>query len=387
MFKNDILKAIYDRDIYEYFILNSDFEILHHSDKIMNYCEVDSINDNNSDIFSIVPEIFGMRDELRQLTEKKRDRVYLPSIFKAPKHYVDISITRGTEATLIMLFENVTKSIESRRRLQQSHNENMLLSRELSKKNIRLEAYNKEMNRLVQEEIGKNIENQNLIRLQARHAQMGELIAMITHQWKQPLSIINLNSGYLHMKYSESIKDQDIFNSKIENILNQSRHLNQTIIDFQNFFNPHQKRERFNVKQAINKILSLVENDYTNRGISIIIEQKTDASILGYENEYCQVVLAILQNSRDALLSRPNEHMHIKISIDAQNHSSILKIKDNAGGIAEEIIDSVFDVYMSTKESGSGLGLHISKSIIEKKMNGKISVQNRDKGAEFTIIV
>jgi len=387
MFKNDIFEAIYDMHIYEYFIVDSDFQILHYSDRITDYCEEDCIDDKNGDIFAIIPEIFGAKDELIDVFNNRKDHILLPSIFKAPNHYVDISIKRGSNDTLIILFENVTKAIKSQRQLQQDHNEKIILSRELTKKNAQLEVYNREMDRLVQEEIAKNIENQNLIRLQARHAQMGELISMITHQWKQPLSIINLNSGYLKIKYSETIDDKDIFISKIENILNQSRYLNQTIIDFQNFFNPNDKKELFNVKQAIEKILSLVGSDYINRGISIIIDEKSDMHILGYENEYSQAILAILQNSRDALLLNPNKNMYIMITIDTQDHKSILKIKDNAGGIPDSIIDSIFNVYMSTKENGSGLGLHISKSIIEKKMNGTISVQNIDDGAEFTIMV
>jgi len=131
----------------------------------------------------------------------------------------------------------------------------------------------------------------------------------------------------------------------------------------------------------------LVKNDYINKNISITIDDKNDIDILGYENEYNQVILSILQNSRDAFLLNPNKNMYIIITIDIKNHKSILKIKDNAGGIPESIIDSIFNVYMTTKENGSGLGLHISKSIIEKKMNGTISVQNIDGGAEFTIVV
>jgi len=161
-----------------------------------------------------------MRDELIEIFDNKKDHLSLPSIFKAPHHYIDISIRRGSNETLVILFENVTNAIKSKQQLQQDHNEKIILSKELTKKNAQLEIYNREMDRLVQEEISKNIENQNLIRLQARHAQMGELIGMITHQWKQPLSIINLNSGYLKIRYLEDVEDKDIFESKIENILN-----------------------------------------------------------------------------------------------------------------------------------------------------------------------
>ncbi|SFV62906.1 histidine kinase [hydrothermal vent metagenome] len=387
MFKDDILKAIYDKYLYEYFVVDSDFQILHYSDRVIEYCEVDCIDGENSNIFNIIPEIFGMEDELMEIFDDRKEHILLPSVFKAPDHYVDISIKKGSSETLIILFENVTKTIEYQRQLQQDRNENIMLSKELIKKNAQLEVYNREMDRLVQEEIAKNIENQKLIRLQARHAQMGELIGMITHQWKQPLSIININSGYLKMRYSDEIEDKDIFVSKIENILNQSRYLNQTIIDFQNFFNPNEKKKIFNLKDVIEKTLSLVSSDYINKNISITIDEKSSADILGYENEYSQVVLSILQNSREALLLHPNKNMYISISIETKDKKSILKIKDNAGGIPESIIDSIFNAYMTTKESGSGLGLHISKSIIEKKMNGTIAVQNLDEGAEFTIIV
>ncbi len=387
MHKKDIFEVIYDKHLYEYLIINRNFRIIDYSERIINYCDTDSIDDEDSDIFTLIPELFGMRNDLIDIFDEREDHILLPTISKAPDYYIDITIKRGSNNTLIILLEDVTETIKSKRQLQQDHNEKIILSKELTKKNAQLEVYNMEMNRLVQEEIAKNIENQNLIRLQARHAQMGELIGMITHQWKQPLSIINLNGGYLKIKYSEDIKDKNIFDSKINNILMQSKHLNQTIVDFQNFFNPHATRETFSPREAIDKVLTLVHQDYISKSIHITIDEKCDPCIMGYANEYGQVILSILQNARDAFLSQPNKNMRINISIDKKDQRSIVKIRDNAGGIPSEIIDRVFDVYLSTKKNGSGLGLHISKSIIEQKMGGTISVENVDNGAEFTITV
>lgn len=389
----EVFRAIYDNHLYEYFIINRSFEIIYYSKKVDIYCDKGSFDGSKTDIFVAIPELIGIEDELREVFDGKNSRVVIPSTFKAPNNYVNISINigrasysdRGQYETVIILFENITAIVEAQHKALQDHNEKRLLSLELAKKNAQLEIFNQDIQRLVNEEISKNIENQKLIKLQERHAQMGELIGMITHQWKQPLSTINMSCGLLQIKYKNDNLNKDIFNRQIDNILKQSTYLNQTILDFQNFFNPSKQLQRFNIIETITTLLSLVKNDYSLKNITVEITGDSSVEIYGYPNEYNQVILSILQNARDAFVENPHKNMKIDILVSVKDDKSIVKIKDNAGGIPDNIIKDIFNPYMSTKEDGSGLGLHIAKSVIETNLKGKISVKNIDDGAEFCI--
>jgi len=391
----EVFRAIYDNHLYEYFIINRSFEIIYYSKKVDIYCDKGSFDGSKTDIFVAIPELIGIEDELRDVFDGKNDKIIIPSIFKAPNNYVNISINIGRASysdmgeyeSVVILFENITTIVKAQHKALQDHNEKSLLSIELAQKNAQLEMFNQDMQRLVNEEIGKNIENQKLIKLQERHAQMGELIGMITHQWKQPLSTINMNCGVLQLKCKSDKLTPDILEKKIENILIQSTYLNQTIIDFQNFFNPSKKLQKFNIIDTITTLLSIVKNDYSLKNISVELKGDTSVEIYGYPNEYNQVILSILQNARDAFVAKPHDDMKIDILVSSRDDKSIVKIRDNAGGIPKDIIKDIFNLYMSTKTDGSGLGLHISKSIIESHLKGEISVANIDDGAEFCIVV
>ena len=385
MYIQEVFKSIYNKHLYEYFIINREFEIVSHSDRVYKYCDEESFED--SDIFEAIPELIGMEDEMIELLDRDNDRIDLPIIFKEPNNYITISITPDTEYNnIIILFEDVTTITNAQQSSLQDRNQKTLLLAELADKNLQLENFNRDIQVLVQEEISKNVENQKLIKLQARHAQMGEIIGMITHQWKQPLSAINVNCGYLQLKYNNGTLTKDIFDNKMKSILAQSEHLHQTILDFQNFFNPSKRKKKFNIMHSINSILGLVKSDYHIKNISIVVKGEDNIEVEGYENEYNQVILSLIQNAKDEFLSNTKEDMKIEISIDSLSGVSIVKVKDNAGGIPEHIIDTIFDVYMTTKKEGSGLGLHISKSVMED-MGGILSVSNIKNGAEFSIVL
>ena len=226
----EVFKAIYDNHLYEYFIINRNFEIMAYSDKIAIYCDESSFDGSQTDIFLAIPELVGIEDEVIEIFDGINNKVFLPSIFKAPSSYVNISISGGRVSidnrdryeTVVILFENITTTTKAQHSSLQDRNEKSILSLELAKQNRQLEIFNQDMQKLVNEEISKNIENQKLIKLQERHAQMGELIGMITHQWKQPLSTINMNCGVLQIKYSKDTLTKNIFDRQIENILRQS---------------------------------------------------------------------------------------------------------------------------------------------------------------------
>ncbi len=386
----EVFDAIYTNHIYEYLVIDRNFKIIEFSDKVGNYCSKEYFYDKKSDIFDVLPELFGMQIVLQELINGLSSPLLLSHVFKEPDFYINIRIHPGhLGETLIILFEDVTSVARLEQISIQERNEKSLLLDELADKNRQLQAYNEDMQRLVSIETQKNLEKQKMLELQSRQAQMGEMIGMITHQWKQPLGVIRLSCTFLEISQRRDRLDETTLLKQLKDIDAQVSYMNTTVSDFQNFFNPSKEKRFFNLHDTIQGIIDLVRNEYELNNIAIEISGDNSIEVNGYSNEYAQVILSILKNAKDAFIQKPHNMMMITISIDkkSENNCSIVTIKDNAGGIPEDVIDTVFDLYMSTKADGSGLGLNIAKNVIEVNMNGKLHVQNIDDGAEFSIIL
>jgi len=161
-----------------------------------------------------------------------------------------------------------------------------------------------------------------------------------------------------------------------------------TIDDFRNFYVPNKSKELFILDEAIERTISLIDSTYKNYEIELIKNnQCKDIRIFGYEGEFSQVILNILTNAKDALIENCVENKKVIIDVSQENNFINISIKDNAKGISLEIIDKIFEPYFSTKEEGkgSGIGLYMSKTIIENNMDGKIVVNNIENGVEFLI--
>jgi len=388
MYDKEIVDAISMNHMYEYCVANRNFEVLKYSENILKYCDEDVIQVVHPDLLDVVPELVGMEEELLAMLDGDSKEVFVPLVFKLPDHYVNIHIYKSAQIdTFIVLFESITALTKEQLLSQQVHNENLLLLAEIEKKNAQLEVFNLEMKRLVDEEVAKNLEKQQMMELQTRHAQMGEMIGMITHQWKQPLSVIQTLVSLLKMKYERGTLTQTHFTEKMDNLLTQAVHMDQTVSDFQRFFTPSKKQDHFDIKETISSVLHLVGMEYELQNVKITVIEDMEVSVFGFANEYTQVILAILQNAKDALLSSQQTDKKITIRIQEQDDRSLVTISDNAGGIPADIIESIFTQYMTTKEKGSGLGLHIAKSVIEINMKGKLLVKNNKEGAEFSILL
>jgi signal transduction histidine kinase len=384
----EVFRAIYSNHIYEYIIINEDFKVVEYSDKSINYCDEMLLRSNKPDIFELLPELFGMDEKLKKLLYEKTSPILLHYIFKEPDFYINIRVHQGRHReTLIVLLENVTDMANMEQTLIQDRNEKSLLLDELAEKNRQLQVFNEKMQELVEQETKKNLEKQKMLELSSRHAQMGEIIGMITHQWKQPLSIINMSCTVLKISLLKGKFTDELLEKRLGDIEKQVKHMDTTVMDFQNFFNPRKEKHIFSIKKTIQTIIDLVKNEYVLNNIEIELIGDENIRAEGYANEYNQVVLSILKNAKDVFIKDPHDNMKIVVNIESKNNKSYVSIRDNAGGIPEDIIDNIFDLYMSTKKDGSGLGLNISKNIIEINMNGKLKVQNVDDGAEFIIIL
>jgi len=229
--------------------------------------------------------------------------------------------------------------------------------------------------------------------LQSRLAQMGEMISMIAHQWRQPLSSISITASNLVVKIElesfdlSSEKGQEeqnkYFLEKLTNINNYVHSLTQTIDDFRNFYRATKVSVSASLKNVINKALSIIEASLIKDNIKIIYNCHSNESIKIYDNEMMQVVLSLLRNAQDVFEEKNIQNPTIKIEINKRSFC----ISDNAGGIDKDLQNKIFDPYFTTKDerNGSGLGLYMARLIINDHHQGKLSVTNKDDGACFNV--
>lgn len=250
-----------------------------------------------------------------------------------------------------------------------------------------IEILNNSLEIKVKKEVGKNKQQQLLMLRQSRLAQMGEMIAMIAHQWRQPLNNLSLVNQLLLSKYAQGKLTDEAIAYFQKNSKKQIEQMSTTIDDFRNFFKSEKERQRFCVNDIIGKVLGMTEPIYAVDGIKISLHAKSDYYTTGYPNEFGQAVLNIINNSKDALIEKDVKDKYINISIEREEENILITISDNAGGIPENIIDKIFDPYFSTKndKNGTGLGLYMTKIIIEDHLNAKFIVENSNDGASFKI--
>ena len=220
---------------------------------------------------------------------------------------------------------------------------------------------------------------------QSKLAKSGEMIANITHQFRQPLNNLSYILMNLKKRFENEKLDEVYFDKKITQANSQLQFLSKTIDDFKEFYTPSKEKEYFSVKESILNCITILGANLKKYNINLDFTINTDENIkiLGVKNELSQVILAILSNACDALKSTQNPN--IKVAISASNAEVIISIEDNAGGIKKKNIDKIFDPYFSTKENGSGIGLYLSKLIVEESFEGRIEVKNKKEGVVFTL--
>jgi signal transduction histidine kinase len=250
-----------------------------------------------------------------------------------------------------------------------------------------LNRLNAELEDRVAQRTAELRDKDQLLMLQSRQAAMGEMIGNIAHQWRQPLNLLGLTVQQFLLFYDMERFDRKFVSQSVSKSMDLIEHMSRTIDDFRNYFKPDKVKVDFNVRQAVTGTLSLIRGSLQTPRIEVELVAKDDPVIHGYPNEFVQVLINILINARDALAARESREPKVTITIDCEGAGTVITVADNAGGVPEEIIDKIFDPYFSTKgpQQGTGVGLFMSKSIIERNMGGKLAVRNGDSGAEFRI--
>jgi signal transduction histidine kinase len=252
---------------------------------------------------------------------------------------------------------------------------------------LMLFIWNRLLAKRVNEGVTKYKQQQTLLSQQAKMAAMGEMLAAIAHQWKQPL-----NSAYMSAQMVQDLADSrelDVEEIKYatDNIISEIDFMAKTIDDFRDFYLPTKEKIAFDASTATKIVTDIFLGQFKNANINLRINPQNQFEVLGYPNEFQQVVLSILSNAKDAIIQNGTKDGVISCGFTKTTSKGIVLIKDNGGGIPAELLpDKLFEAFTTTKtNTGTGIGLYIARMIIENSMDGRLMAQNTDDGAEFII--
>ena len=333
-----------------------------------------------------IPLYFTTKDQtMAEILQKTLDNLPPEQITNIYRKWVHVEIRQvknfpylkeiflGFFFTLMASLFWIRKLSVAKKALEKSQNE-------ISSINANLEAR-------IRNEIQKSKEKDLLLLHQSRLAQMGEMISMIAHQWRQPLNVLSLQISTLKMKALKNKIDASSIINFSDEMMQLTQYLSRTIDDFRNFFKPEKQKTLASIDEIIEDTLQIIGNTLTNKKIKLFKELHAKQKFPLYKNELIQVLINILKNAEYVLTKKEDDDKFIHIQTYTKNNKAYISIADNGGGIPETIIDKIFQPYFSTKDekNGTGLGLYMSKMIIEKHSGGKLTAHNNKEGAVFTI--
>ncbi|WP_300362340.1 ATP-binding protein, partial [Hydrogenimonas sp.] len=311
------------------------------------------------------------------------------STFYVNTTIIPILDEKGEIEEFIAIRYDVTKEVELKMALEKKERELELLNKTLEERvklqTRKLYELNKHLEERVREEVRKNEEKQKMLFLQSRLASLGQMMANIAHQWRQPLTELALalfNLKKAAQKHDDALVDAAYGDAKVL-----IQNMSQTIEDFINFFKPDKPKAPFLLSESLEEALQILEKTLVKEYIEIHREIDGTLKVTGVINELSQVLINLLQNAKDAFRQRNVKERRIDIRIFRKGEEAVIEIADNAGGIETEALERIFEPYFTTKHAaqGTGLGLFMSKMIVEKSFGGTIDVQNSGGGAKFTI--
>jgi PAS domain S-box-containing protein len=262
-----------------------------------------------------------------------------------------------------------------------------LTEEKLREQKQQLEELNTTLEKRVQEGVAENREKDIVLILQNRQAALGEMLDHIAHQWKQPLTSISFILQDLGDTASEGGLANEFVEETVIKAMALVQHMAQTIDTFRGFYRPDKEKKVFNIKDTIDQALAFIAPAFRFHSIAVELDVDPGLTAFGYPKEYAQVLLNILANARDIFMARGTENPRVVVRAFAEDNKAVVTITDNGGGIPEAIIGRIFDFYFTTNEAGggTGIGLYMSRNIIEKNMGGTLRAENKDGGARFRI--
>lgn len=264
--------------------------------------------------------------------------------------------------------------VGSERKVRRSLEKNLIFVKEAQSK---LDIQNEELKK-----------NQILMIQQARLASAGEMIGNIAHQWRQPLNTLGLVTQKLSIYQKKGLLNEKILGDSVDKSMEIINKMSTTIDDFRDFFDPKKEKSDFLVTDEIARAYAIIEASLSHNDIDYqVLVKEEGIQVHGYANEFSQVMVNLLSNAQDVLVEKDLESKRISVEINRDDEKLLIKVCDNGGGIAAEHIDKVFEPYFTTKEEGkgTGIGLYMSRTIIEEHMGGRLYAKNCDNGVCFTI--
>ena len=310
------------------------------------------------------------------------------SIFYVNTTVIPILDSNNNIEEYIAIRYDVTQEVLLKKELEKKEYELEQLNKTLEKRVLiqtkELQDLNNNLEQKVKDEIAKNEEKQKVMFWQSRLASLGQMLSNIAHQWRQPLTELNLT--IYNMKKDALIDKKDEVKTYYEESKEIIKNMSNTIEDFTNFFNPKKEKTLFSLKSSIKEAISISERVIKEEHI-FLKTNLLDIEVLGITNELTQIIINLIQNSKDAFITNNIQQKELKITTKEDNHNAIIEIKDNAGGIPTDNLEKIFEPYFTTKHSssGTGLGLFMSKMICEQGFNGSLEVLNTHNGVTFII--
>ena len=317
-----------------------------------------------------------------------RNRAKDGTTFYVNTTVVPILDETGEIEEFIAIRYDVTKEVFYKQELQRRELEleelNATLEKRVEEKTAQLQELNATLEQRVKREISKNEEKQKVMFWQSRLASLGEMLANIAHQWRQPLTELNLT--LFSMKKAALKRDDTEVEKLYGDSKNVIQNMSNTIDDFTNFFKPNKSQEYFKIEDSINESLSILEQLLEKEMVSVKVDIEV-IEVFGIANELSQVLINLLKNSVDAFVNSGVLIREINVSVKRDGEFASIEFQDNGGGIKEKSLYKIFEPYYTTKHKsqGTGLGLFMSKMICEKGLDGSINVESKKSMTIFTI--
>ncbi len=296
--------------------------------------------------------------------------------------WIDIKQDRVSDYKIIWIMGLISLML-----LMFMYYKNRRLDTIVTERTIELEQLNEKLQNEIEQAVEKNRAQEKLLMQQSKMAEIGSLLESIAHQWRQPLNILGLSMTRLSLMYGLDPKSDT---AKILNIAEaQIQFMSQTIDDFRNFFKQDRSRVSTNIHDIINDVVSLLKPLMTQKKIEVELHVDKDIEALVYPNELKQVLINVINNSREAIIANNSSVRLISISCHDMDEYCVIEIEDTGGGIKSEILDKIFDPYFTTKfeSQGTGIGLYMSKTIIEKHFQGRLLAKNTHRGAKIEVML
>ncbi len=380
-FEHDLYKAIIDSTKEGFWLLDENLNIISINNAfahMLGYDKEEVLGKKPYELFSLVDEQQDFCAEQANSVHTSEQRTYeLTFVTKAQKEVHTI-----VNATTIQIAHSCTRTFAFITDIsEQKELEQMLLQQQYN-----INELNTNLKQRIEAEVEENRKKNHIMYQQARLASMGEMVASIAHQWRQPLNIIALIMQEFYISSQLGTLDREKIEKEYTRANSVLQYMSSTIDDFRTYFKHNDEGELFSVKEAVDSVMTLISKAMESNHIEVLVEIDEDLRVFGHKNEFVQAVINLMNNAREAILSHSDKGM-ISVKAFEEGGNIYISIQDSGGGINDEDLEQIFEPYFTTKHQtqGTGLGLYMTHQIIVNHMNGSIYVENRDEGCCFRI--